>query len=348
MHLHIIISSPVFTDPLVRRIQDYFGDYMILVTESFHKMTCITSQGQSTLDIFKAVNLIKSKSIQSCTAHFLSTQAAYIIRTLHQSVVVKWVVWGGDFYGLPEVRKQYLRGLTIKDSLKTNLGYRLIRLGLKRVNLIVANPCDQNAITSTLQLKVDYLTLNHQWTIEKVVKLKKLSNQEAILLGNSDDKYNNHPEVLEQLTSLVDNDTKIVLPLSGIDNAYTQQVKAQALASFTKAQILDRFVEIDEYQSILSSCSVLVYGHLRQQGMATLFSFLASGRKCYFWKDNVYFQYLKTLGFHVFALEDVKPSQFWDRLTTQQASENQQKLNTMLDTSLIHQQWKSIFEYQGP
>ena len=343
MHLHIIIDSPAFTQSVQQRIHESGPENsIVLVTKSDQEIDIYTPETKKTQTIHQVYQWLSQTKIESLTAHFLSTLAAYLIVRLKHVSTVKWVVWGGDYYDLPSVRNQYVGpNQKVKQlGLKQRLGYLVIRRALRKIDYVIGNLCDLKEIRQNLRLKANFVQLNHLWGSHRFGVLDSTENQSMILVGNSDDQSNNHLMCINQIMEF-DSGQDILLPLSGVTNSYTENLKQRISALYPEQVVnsLDNFLAQEEYHGHLSQCSHLVYGHFRQQGMATLFTFLQSGRVCYLQSDNPYYKYLISEGFTIFAIDQ---SQYWKReLSQEEKSQNKALIEALFSTELIAKQWKN-------
>jgi len=348
MHLHIVINSPVFTQSVLQRIYaSGQQETIILVTKSYKTIDVyLNGKKSSTKSINQVSQWLSTLSIETLTAHFLSTLAAYLILRLQDVTTVKWVVWGGDYYDQPKIRMKYkgvdqvFKTLSMKDK----IGYQVINRALRKIDCVIGNLCDLNEIENNLKLNVKYKQLNHFWDYSRFGKLDPSLNSGKVLVGNSDDQSNNHLTCVKLLQKF-DTDKHLILPLSGVSNSYTQLLKQTITTQYGSQEItyLDTFLEESDYQKQLSECSHLVYGHYRQQGMATLFTFLRSGRVCYLQSTNPYYKYLISLGCTLYAIDQAET--WTETLTPDEQRWNKKLINTLLEPELIGKQWDSALSY---
>ncbi len=322
-------------------------DTIVLVTKSYKEIDVYRDTLKTgTQSINQVSQWLSTLPIRTLTAHFLSTLAAYLILRLRQVTVVKWVVWGGDYYDQPKIRKKYKAPSQVLKSLSTKdkIGYHVIKRSLKKIDCVIGNLCDLNEIEQHLDLNAKYLQLNHFWDSNRLGSLDPSLNSGKILVGNSDDQSNNHLLCIKHLQRY-GTDKMLVLPLSGVSNSYTQYLKHAVATQYPDQEItyLDTFVNESEYEQLLSECSHLVYGHYRQQGMATLFAFLYSGRVAYLQSTNPYYKYLVSIGCTLYAIDQ---AEYWtEDLTPAQQRENKALINNLLDPDLIDSQWNSAISY---
>jgi hypothetical protein len=348
-HIHCIIHSVAYTPKVIAKIKAHQGgESVFLVTKSYKFIDVIIGEKIETWSIWRVIRWIKSQKITSFTAHFLSSIAAVLINQLDKSTTVKWVVWGGDFYDLPKVKPFYTENGKVEPlGIKQRLQYKLINKALPKIDCIIANICDHREISTYLNLSCHQVILNFLLDKTQITTLKPQSKLPMVLIGNSDDPNNRHLTVIHQLTQ-INGPKNGILPLSGVINTYTTYLKSTVRKKFPSMSIdyLDRYIQESKYFDLLSSCSHLAFGHLRQQGMATLFAFLVSGRVCYMQSNSPYYQYLIDEGLTIYALDTINNS--ISEITSTQASDNKRLIEQLFALELIDGQWKQALTYLKP
>lgn len=346
LHVHCIIYSPIFTPGIIQRIEtSQEGDSIIIVTKSYQEISVQSGKMSWTGSLPSVIRHLRSQQITSFSAHFLSTLSALMILCLSKKTLVKWFVWGGDFYDQPSINKTLL-GNVRKYSIIERIGYQLILKSLQMIKLIVANKADQSQITNLLNPDVEIASLNHLWDISQVQTLRKTDTYYApkILVGNSNDPSNNHLLVLQQLQQ-ANTRYPICIPLSGQTNQYIDRLKSdiETIIENDCIEYIDTFLPSEQYHDILSTCSHLAYGHYRQQGMATLFSFLISGKVCLMQSKNPYYLYLKNLGAIIFPLDQIEALPM--NLTDKEKHINKQIIKEILNPTTIDKQWRDVLNF---
>lgn len=136
-------------------------------------------------------------------------------------------------------------------------------------------------------------------------KVPKISN--TILLNNSAAPTGNHIDVLRLISGYINSDTIIYIPFCyGVNNEYFQAVKNEVrnLNIENNVKFLTDFIEPEEYKQLISSCSIAIFGHIRQQGLGNIISLLSAGVKVFFYKDSITYKYYKQQGLNVYNLEE--------------------------------------------
>ncbi len=125
-----------------------------------------------------------------------------------------------------------------------------------------------------------------------------------ILIGNSASYTNNHMEVFEKLKSFPLGNRKLIVPLSYGDLKYAKVIEKQGKAFFWENfQPLLQFINLSEYNRILQSCSVIIFNHVRQQGIGNITASLYLGKKVFLRTENTAYAYFKSLGVVIYDME---------------------------------------------
>lgn len=156
--------------------------------------------------------------------------------------------------------------------------------------------------------KLDFYYASTDFFIKDEYPREITNNRQNIIIGNSAHITNNHADAIDWVAKHVhmQDDSKVILPLSyGSEVNYTNKVKVYAKSRLgDKAYILDSYLPIDEYWSLVSNCKIAIYPHIRQQASDNIFYQLMSGAKVYMTKKSLAYSYLKQLGLVVYSLED--------------------------------------------
>lgn len=123
-----------------------------------------------------------------------------------------------------------------------------------------------------------------------------------ILVGNSASPANNHLSVFEQLKGFRHEKVQIVVPL----NYAGHQSYVDAVVARGRELFADKFVPITEvmakaeYDDLLSSIDIAVFGHNRQQGLYVAYYMLIHGKKLFVKGDTSSFETFAQLQLPVF------------------------------------------------
>jgi hypothetical protein len=218
-----------------------------------------------------------------------------------------WVCWGAELY------QHKVAEPSGKRSLKGFLALRLHKLLVRRLQSVFSlNQGDGELIRQLLcQREVDVLPypLIGSSGIETDNCDK---DSKTILIGNSGAPSNEHIEALSWLAHLAEQPIKIVVPLNyGGDAKYVETVVKHGKALFA-----DKFIAITEmldkreYDKLLASVDVCVFGHHRQQGLYVVYSVFARQKKMYIRSSTSSYEGLMANGFVVFPSEVIASQGF--------------------------------------
>ena len=176
---------------------------------------------------------------------------------------------------------------------------------------------------SSLISKVRHLFIKKQ--IEKAPCIITLTNGEIEqlrlrcqcegkwFLGSfmSNTKTNRHVEAMQMLSKFKDENIEVFAPLSYGDMSYAKEVKAEGERLFGKKfKPLLSMMNSSQYLSFLSSISVGVFNHNRQQGIGNVSRLLAFGSKVYLSEDGPMLLENLNEGFSVFRTEGIRDLTF--------------------------------------
>lgn len=73
---------------------------------------------------------------------------------------------------------------------------------------------------------------------------------------------------------------------------------------------LQTFLEKSDYFALLEECAYFVSGVLRQQSVGNILYCISHGVKVFLYRNSMMYQYLKSSGFSVYAIEDSTAESF--------------------------------------
>lgn len=129
-----------------------------------------------------------------------------------------------------------------------------------------------------------------------------------ILLGNSASSSNNHLEMIDILSNFSLDDSKVFTPLSYGDKTYAAKISSIGAKKLKHNFVALRdYMTLSEYNITVSSCSIVIMNHYRQQAVGNIMAMLLMGAKVYLDERNTVYHYLKRLGCSVFSIsKDLK------------------------------------------
>lgn len=134
----------------------------------------------------------------------------------------------------------------------------------------------------------------------KIINFKKT---QYILLGNSSDASNNHMDILN-LMKKRNITTPIYAPLAYAGTGNYPDHVAEIIGKCDGNVVQRDFVAKKQYDAIMQSIRVGVFGHMRQQALGNITAMLLQGCKVFLYKDSIAYRHFKQVGAHIFTIED--------------------------------------------
>jgi len=127
-----------------------------------------------------------------------------------------------------------------------------------------------------------------------------------ILIGNSATYENNHVDFFLKIKDFDLAQRKIICPLSYGRGEYRSKVIEAGVENFGKNfEELTDFIPYDEYVKKISTCSIVVMNHKRQQALGNIMLMVGMGAKVYLREENPVFSFLENLGVKLFSIEQI-------------------------------------------
>ncbi len=297
---------------------------------------------------------VHSQSFSSVYIHFLSTTAAYV---LHKTQLIKlpsfWIMWGADFYGLPDFSDRYYlpqsrpfawKNNTWKHKLASMLGLpssKYVMKVVKQIDYFVGYEEEFTLTQMSLNHSMTLVPWEFYFNIEEMGLPKVNQGTGAILLGNSDDPMNNHLDVLYLLEKHIPANQRIIIPVAGASLSYLEKIREFKQNSKADIVLQEKLLESSAFFTLMDEVSFVVYGHLRQQGVGTLLPLLYQGKKAFLWDENPFKAVLKRWGLDIFSINTLKADEFI-QLSEDQLQRQRKKLETVLSGEEDTKRWNRI------
>jgi len=267
--------------------------------------------------------------------HYLDTPKIDLIKKSPEGVNFVWNSWGGDIYNdLSSWRYKLFGPLTSKSiayaisnnlieyyirisypfkflkNIKAELKLYLLKKTIRKISFLSTVITSEKIIIDTIfNLKCNYVPFNYFGDMFNSADYEKyrISGAEFknILLGNSAAPTNNHIEAINLLSKFKFNEQKIYTPLSyGAEIKYIDKIKLHGTEKLGENFLpLDKILPFNEYFELISSCSVCIMNHYRQNGMGNVIFMLWIGSKVFLSEKNPSFLFLKNLGLIIYSIE---------------------------------------------
>lgn len=277
-------------------------------------------------------------------AHSMGPLPASALVSAPPGALRVWSGWGADYYGSALSPMSGLLGPLTADfhRSRTSLPGKAVRLRRRLASLqslrraaaatdVFSAPIPDDLAIFTKRyprFRGRYGQLNYASVEDTFAAGSHEITGDDILVGNSATLANNHFEVLEILAGLHTSDRRVIVPLSYGDRTYAQAVvsRGRDLLGSRFVPLLD-FLPLEEYQGVISGCSVVVMGHRRQQGVGNIASALWNGAHVFLDERNPVSQFLRDRGAAFGTLGDLKSAGLPSgRVTQEQLAANRQLL----------------------
>lgn len=198
---------------------------------------------------------------------------------------------------------KYVLPLKLKNILQQEYNTIFYRAA-KEIDVVVPVIYSELRILKKMGLKATYAAFTYG-SMEGLLGDKINENVLAsnnILIGNSADPSNNHLEILYKLSKIDLNNRKIYIPLSyGGNEVYKEYLirKGRELLGEKFIPLTD-FMTLKEYNEILLSCGIVIFNHVRQQGVGNIISMGHLGAKIFLNPKSPVYETYKKYGIKIF------------------------------------------------
>lgn len=162
-----------------------------------------------------------------------------------------------------------------------------------------------------------------------------------VLVGNSADPSNNHLELFEKLSKLETKGLEIICPLSYGDQEYAQVVAEKGRRQFENFTPIFELLPYEEYQNVLSTISIAMFGHKRQQAIGNIVSLLSFGKTVYLNKKISSWSFFENMGVTCY---DVDSFSSLGLLSDREVEKNKKFVSQYFSLKNLVKQWDIIFK----
>jgi len=295
--------------------------------------------------------------------HWLDSQKMKFILKCPKNIKILWIGWGGDYYSYmgKELLFAKTKELCFKNKDNTSMEKK-IKSFIKRYLLFNKTPNMKNILERvdyfSPVLKVEYECLRKNFnmlsfpqyidwnygTLEDDLIIDDLTiNGNNILLGNSATCENNHIEAIDILKNMDLKDRKIISPLSYGDNKYRDYIVTYGNLKLVKNFYpLENFMKINEYNKVISTCSIVIMNHLRQQALGNITIMMYFGAKVYLNIENPIYNFFKEQGAIIFSLKDLNDISINIELSDFEKNINREIIQKNWSRNMIDKKTKNI------
>lgn len=284
--------------------------------------------------------------------HFMTPWFARAVAAAPPQVTVVWGAWGGDFYhliarpdamylpetsrllaALPFRRKRHPERIfsrAIEALARALLLPRWERDVLDRIDAATMLPSEHRMLAAAQpRFRARHYQLHYYSAEELQTAGPPEMRGRDILLGNSATPTNNHLDAFSLLRRLDLDGRNVVVPLSYGDKQYGEEICRAGNRLFGKRFVpLRKFMPLDEFNHVVSTCSTVLMNHVRQQAFGTVNTALLSGAKAFLRPENPLRAFYRDLGAFVceLAQDKVNSETFFQPLSEAQRRANRQAI----------------------
>lgn len=287
-------------------------------------------------------NNIDYSKINTVIIHYLNNaKIRFIYKHNLQNKTVLWIVWGSDLYNFLYKRGRYelysdensypmnhlnYSNNVIYDLFKRN---KSLAIFLSKVitkfysiytdyyrtyffcNYLNYVTCGEQALKlienghklHKFKGRLEYCYYPIEETLGQLVG--KWCSGNNIMIGNSAQATNNHEYVLKYLKQIDTSNYTVTVPLSyGGDKEYVEIISSK-FSQLPNANCLFKFIPLEDYNKLLLSSTICIYGHYREEAWGNILISLYLGAKIYLSKKNPLYSKCYSIGFKVFELERI-------------------------------------------
>ena len=384
MILHIV-NDEKFIDMAFRIFEEVHPHQNeCIVLSSSNELTYIKSTPCTIVDINQVdiKKLVHSfKKYDGIVLHGLDNLKLEILKYLPKDTITIWIGFGYDYYDLivgkhTDLFDSKTKSLYSEQNNDIYTGQSMFRNdNFYFVRVLKKLKCKIKGIKTKKELinKVAFFApvLNEEYTmVEKSLRQKfkpqfldwnygtleddlirgyqdvKIHSNN-ILVGNSASYENNHIEIFELLEKLNINDRKIISPLSYGKKEYREEIKSAGEKIFqTKFVALTDFIPIDKYIEMISSCSVVIMNHIRQQALGNIVTMMYLGAVIILKEENPVYKFFKKEGVFIYSMDELEnePKLISHRLTKKEIDFNRRILKKHWSRDVSQQKTKNLIE----
>jgi len=181
------------------------------------------------------------------------------------------------------------------------------------IDIIVPVIPNESEFTKRIGLKAFYAPFTYG-CIEDLLGDKtnqNVLNSKNILVGNSADPTNNHIEIFMKLSKMDLGERRVYVPLSygGNEKYKAFLIKMGERLIGKNFYPLTTFMSLEKYNEILLSCGVLIFNHVRQQGVGNIITMGYLGAKIFINSKSPVYRFYKDFGIIFFDINSLKDSE---------------------------------------
>lgn len=366
MILHLVNDEKII-NRTIDIFQDVFPNNNLFVVFTRHEFKLVRN-ADNIISYTKFSHLHKKTAFSKVIIHSLNSRKINFVKNhIPTTVPVYWIIWGNDLYNkllapngfeISDMESRYFKKhqktslANWYDRLKDNISAKRRELFIeKHINYIV---------TDTTEVDYDMLTdffpkfkqipwKDFFYYPIDVILGKELmgqwTNGQNIQIGNSGSVSNNHEYAMRFIRNLDLANRNIYVPMSYSGFAeYLNAVKETGKQLFGDKFIpMEDFLPLQEYNKLMLSFGVVLYGNWRQEAIGNILISLYFGAKVFLPKRNPVSLWAKKHNLIVFELETINQNEIDSPLTDEDRIHNREILMKLYNSDRMKALIKSTF-----
>lgn len=298
--------------------------------------------------------------------HWMDILKLQLISNASDQTKFLWIGWGGDYYNYIDKELFLPKTKQIKKNIKSNVKTSLI---VKLKTFIKTYYYNDTEKIATIINKIAYfapvlsseyplmaksfkhftpkfLDWNYGTLESNLIGINDKSiNGDNILVGNSATFENNHLEVFDILKNLNTKDRDIIVPLSYGDENYSKMILKDGTRFFNlNFKPITSFMELKKYNTIISTCSVVIMNHLRQQAVGNIIVMMYFGAKIFLNPESPVYKFYMEKGAVLFSVEELDDYSIATRLSKEEININREILQNTLSEEIMFKNTKELIK----
>lgn len=370
MILHVINDSIFIARGLDHFYQAYPKKPRTLLVSKAKKLRYLQFEPDVHLhrvrDLFSSRALKEIRSAEAIILHSAKNVGFLISLLARRSTKILWIGYGFDYYKLLAMKgyefyghqtkalydKQHTKKLDVsfKHRIHVLIDSFVMKSAFKRIDFFSPVIREDYDLFKEYfpKTQMEYISWNYGDSFDN----KSFTDPfpilgPNILIGNSASYTNNHLEIFSLLKNVDLSDRKLIVPLSYGDTNYRDYIIEIGRKLFGKSFVpLVDFMPIDEYYTVIKSCSIVIMNQYRQQATGNISAMIVFGAKLYLSQRNPYFLNCVNRGMSVFSIENItdEPLSLFTSLSESEQILNRRIVQETESQKVIDVQTKTVID----
>lgn len=203
---------------------------------------------------------------------------------------------------------------------------------VKKIDFVAPILRSEMELVKKVNPRLSYLpfTYNSLENFSRGIDAKVNEDSSNILVGNSASSTNNHVEVFIKLSKVNLGKRKVIVPLSYGDNTYRAFVleKGRTYLKEHFVPILD-FIPLEQYNSLLASCSIAIFNHRRQQALGNVMVMVSKGAKVFINDKSPIYKEFRKEGLNIYRSDEINNNTINDAFSENKSKYNINKIKSL-------------------